>query len=75
MECVVPADHALAGDLASLPLADAAVDLVFTRASSIHVPDEQLETAYREMHRVARRWLLFSEYFAPSSDAAALPRA
>jgi spore coat polysaccharide biosynthesis protein SpsF len=64
---VVPTDRALSGDLSALPVDDAAVDLVFTRGVLIHVPDEHLETAYREMHRVARRWLMFSEYFAPAT--------
>lgn len=43
---------------------DGACDLVFTSGVLIHIPPEKLEAAYREMYRVAGRWLLSIEYFS-----------
>ncbi len=60
----VPADHACDATLAALPFDDASIDLVFTSGVLIHVPPDELDDAYREMHRVARRYLLTIEYFA-----------
>ena len=54
---------AIAGDI---PLGDRSVDLVFTAGVLIHIPESELETAYREMHRVADRYLLSIEYFSPT---------
>ena len=63
---VVPAGRvfdAVAGDL---PLGDGAVDLAFTAGVLIHIPERDLEPAYREIHRVASRYLLSIEYFSPT---------
>lgn len=49
----------------ALPFDDGAIDLVFTSGVLIHIPEEDLETAYREMHRVASKYVLSIEYFAP----------
>lgn len=68
-EEVLDADHALDGTLSGLPLDDAAVDLVFTSGVLIHLPDDELEQAYRELHRVSRRWLVSLEYFAPTKQS------
>lgn len=48
----VPSATFLAGDLAALPLADGAVDLVTTALALTHVPD--LRPAYAELARVLR---------------------
>ena len=61
---VVPADHVLDGSVERIDLADESVDLVFTNGVLIHVDPACLEAACREMHRVARRYLLTIEYFA-----------
>ena len=61
---VVPAAHVLDGSVESIDLADESVDLVFTSGVLIHVDPARLEAACREMHRVARRYLLTIEYFA-----------
>ena len=61
---VVPAAHVLDGSVESIDLADARIDLVFTSGVLIHVDPKRLEAACREMHRVARRYLLTIEYFA-----------
>lgn len=49
-----PDAHLAQGDLRSLPLCDDSVDGVWTVASLIHVPDETLDTALAELHRVCR---------------------
>ena len=63
---VLPADHIFDGTADALPLEDASVDLVLTSAVLIHVPDELLEASYREIHRVAKRYILCLEYFSPN---------
>ena len=50
---VVGRDHALDGTLAHLPLDDACVEMAFTSGVLIHLPDNELEQAYRELHRVS----------------------
>ncbi len=66
---VLPADHIFDGTADALPLEDASVDLVLTSAVLIHVPDELLEASYREIHRVAKRYILCLEYFSPNPVA------
>lgn len=66
---VLPADHIIDGTADALPLEDASVDLVLTSAVLIHVPDELLEASYREIHRVAKRYILCLEYFSPNPVA------
>ena len=61
---VVPAGHVLDGTAQRIDLADESIDLVFTSGVLIHIDPEHLEVACREMHRVARRYLLTIEYFA-----------
>ncbi len=61
---VVPGDRAFDAMATKLPLDDGAADLVFTSGVLIHVPPENLETAYGEMHRVAARYVLSLEYFS-----------
>ena len=65
---VVPAARALDGSVETIDLADEGVDLVFTSGVLIHVDPERLDAAYREMHRVARRYLLTIEYFASEPE-------
>ena len=65
---VLPADHVLDGTVERIGLADNSVDLVFTNGVLIHVAPEHLEAACREMHRVARRYLLTIEYFATEPE-------
>ena len=67
-DCVVPAGHVLGGTVERIDLADESVDLVFTSGVLIHVDPQRLETACREMHRVARRYLLTIEYFASEPE-------
>ncbi len=44
------------------------IDLVFTCGVLIHVPPDQLAASMREIHRVAHRWIICAEYFAPSEE-------
>ena len=65
---VVRADHVLDGTVERIGLADESIDLVFTSGVLIHVGPERLEAACREMHRVARHYLLTIEYFASEPE-------
>jgi len=64
---VVPGEKIFDGTADQLPLADASADLVLTSTVLIHVPDESLEASYREIYRVARRYILCLEYFSPTA--------
>ena len=57
-------DRVIAGSGDSIDLPDASVDLVFTNGVLIHIPPRDLEPAMREICRVARRFVLCSEYFS-----------
>ncbi len=65
---VVPGDHVLDGSAERIDLADGSIDLVFTSGVLIHIAPDSLEDACREMHRVARRYLLAIEYFASEPE-------
>jgi len=47
---------------------EGAFDLVFTSGVLIHIPPDQLAASMREIHRVARRWIICAEYFSPSEE-------
>lgn len=66
---VLPAASVHDATLDKLPFADASIDLVFTAGVLIHVPPEHLEQACREVHRVARKYVLAIEYFARNPEA------
>ena len=61
---VVTADRALDAVASRIPLPDGAVDLAFTSTVLIHVHPDQLLASCREIHRVARRYVLCMEYFS-----------
>lgn len=44
------------------------VDLVFTSGVLIHISPDKLEASMREIHRVARKWIICGEYFAPQEE-------
>lgn len=48
----------------NMPLADSSVDLVFTSGVLIHISPKDLGRATDEIVRVARRYILCSEYFS-----------
>lgn len=66
---VVPAERALDGAAEKLPLGDGAVDLALTCGVLIHVHPDRLEAACREIHRVARRYIVCAEYFSVHPEA------
>jgi len=57
------------GHADALPFADESFDLVLTCGVLIHVPPALYETSLREIHRVARRYVLAVEYFAEAETA------
>lgn len=61
---VVPVGHLVNGTAEHIDLADDSVDLVFTNGVLIHIAPDDLESAYREIFRVSRRYVLTIEYFA-----------
>lgn len=61
--CVAP-NRIHEGFAAAIPYADASIDLVFTSGVLIHIDPVHLEASCREIHRVARRYVLCSEYFS-----------
>lgn len=63
-----PVFDAIAEDL---PFEDQSMDLVFTSAVLIHIPDEALGRALDEVHRVASHWILSIEYFSPTPQTIA----
>jgi pseudaminic acid biosynthesis-associated methylase len=63
---VLRPDCVHAADASELPFPDTSFDLAFTCTVLIHVPDEALQRACREIHRVSRRWILCMEYFSPT---------
>ena len=65
---VVPAANALDGFAAGIPLADGAVDMAFTCGVLIHIHPDDLVASIREIHRVARRYVVCIEYFADKPE-------
>jgi pseudaminic acid biosynthesis-associated methylase len=68
---LVPAQNVLGGSAEAIALADAAVDLAFTSGVLIHIAPEHLAAACREMHRVARRYIVCVEYFSATPEEVA----
>lgn len=52
----------------SIDFPDNVADLVFTSGVLIHIPTDKLLSSMREIHRVAKRWIICGEYFAPSQE-------
>ena len=52
------------GIAAAIPLPDSTADLVFTSGVLIHIAPDDLLASCREIHRVAKRYVLSIEYFA-----------
>lgn len=65
---IIDADRLKDATLAELPFADASFDLVFTSGVLIHIPEEALDQSCRELHRLARKFLLSIEYFSPQTE-------
>jgi len=65
---ILPAEQILDGLAGSIPLGDASMDLVFTRGVLIHIHPQDLLASCREIHRVARRYIVSIEYFAANPE-------
>jgi len=65
---LVQPDHVFDATGDDLPLADGAVEMVFTSGVLIHVAPERLEATCREMHRVSSRLIACVEYFSVSPE-------
>ena len=61
-------DHLFEGFGHDLPLADGQVEMAFTSGVLIHVDPTLLERTIREIHRVASKYVLAIEYFAPRQE-------
>lgn len=47
---------------------DNSIDLVLTSGVLIHIPPDKLTASLKEINRVARRYVICGEYFAPSEE-------
>ncbi len=65
---VVPAAHAHDGVASAIDLPDSAVDLAFTSGVLIHIHPDDLDASYREIHRVAARYIVCIEYFSDQPE-------
>lgn len=65
---LVQAQNALVGIASQIDLPNASIDLVFTRGVLIHIHPNDLLASCREMHRVARRYIVSIEYFSANPE-------
>jgi pseudaminic acid biosynthesis-associated methylase len=63
----LPKASIIQGSVLDIPFPDGHFDLVFTSGLLIHIAPADLPRALSEIHRVAMKWILGSEYYAPSS--------
>jgi pseudaminic acid biosynthesis-associated methylase len=62
----VPGASIIEGSALDIPFPDGQFDLVFTSGLLIHIAPADLPRVFNEIHRVARTWILGSEYYAPN---------
>jgi len=62
----VPGASVIEGSALDIPFPDRHFDLVFTSGLLIHISPADLPRVLHEIHRVARTWILGSEYYAPN---------
>jgi pseudaminic acid biosynthesis-associated methylase len=65
---VVPYTHIRPDTADKLTFGTGSIDLVFTSGVLIHVPPDNLIASMREIHRVAKRYIICAEYFAPHEE-------
>ena len=68
-DAVLPKDRIFDATAADLPFDDSSFDLVFTSGVLIHIPPEEIDATYAEIHRVSARYILSLEYFSPTPEA------
>jgi pseudaminic acid biosynthesis-associated methylase len=65
---VVKPENIIDGAAQSIPLPDNSIDLVFTTGVLIHVAPETLAEACAEIVRVAKKYVICSEYFSDKDE-------
>ncbi len=63
----IPGGSILEASALEIPLPDSSFDLVMTSGVLIHIAPTDLPKVLSEIHRLAKTWILGSEYYAPSS--------
>ena len=58
-----PTFHFDEGSIAKMPYNDSQFDLVFTRGVLIHINQNDMPSAVKELFRVSRKWIINLEYF------------
>jgi pseudaminic acid biosynthesis-associated methylase len=61
----VPGASIIEGSALDIPFPDRHFDLVFTSGLLIHIAPADLPGVLNEIHRVAKTWIMGSEYYAP----------
>jgi pseudaminic acid biosynthesis-associated methylase len=62
----VPGVPIIEGSALDIPFPDRHFDLVFTSGLLIHIAPADLPTVFNEIHRITKRWICGSEYYAPN---------
>lgn len=65
---ILPPARVHDGVAAEIGMSDGAVDMAFTSGVLIHVHPDDLLASCREIHRVARRYVVCAEYFSDQPD-------
>jgi pseudaminic acid biosynthesis-associated methylase len=62
----VPGAAIIEGSALDIPFPDRHFDLVFTSGLLIHIAPADLPKVFNEIHRITKRWICGSEYYAPT---------
>jgi pseudaminic acid biosynthesis-associated methylase len=65
---IIPNNQIHSGNAFELPFEDNSFDLVYTSGVLIHIAPEDLEKAYKEIHRVSRKYVLSIELFSQKPE-------
>jgi pseudaminic acid biosynthesis-associated methylase len=66
---ILPATNLFDAPGQEIPVADGAIDMVFSAGVLIHVHPDALPSVADEMHRVSKRYLLVAEYFSTKPES------
>lgn len=66
---VIDEKNVFDGTASNIPIDGCAVDMVFTYGVLIHIAPDDLLEAYKEIHRVSRRYIISLEYFSVNPRA------
>lgn len=67
-DAVVPEQNILEGLATNIALPDSSIDAAFTSGVLIHIHPDKLLASCREIHRVARRYVICVEYFSDKEE-------